>query len=372
MKHSVTTKIFVIVWASVLFASYVTGICIKEVRFKRARIASQAVTEPAVSSEVQKPSETDPLVQELAQRRPMPGPGGAERPGGRSPEGRGGFGEGRGNMRERFANMSEEERQEAIAQMRERFGGRRREGGMRGRFENMSEEERARMEEERRQMRERMENMSEEERAKMGEEMQMLRERWEEMSEEEREEARAQMNEKYGFVPRIGLGGRPGGNRGSGGGEGGRRRQGGGSGGGAPPPKGRACFVAETPVWVDGKLVQISKVTAGQTVGKQFCGSSSLEQVQEHEGTFECRDIALESGNTIGVVDAHCFMLDSGQWIAAQNLTSGLRLKTLTGSVGIKSVTKRAVPYTGKVYNLKVKSSDQYMVGKDVVIVRDY
>jgi hypothetical protein len=80
----------------------------------------------------------------------------------------------------------------------------------------------------------------------------------------------------------------------------------------------------------------------------------------------------LESGNTIGVVDAHCFMLDSGRWIAAQNLTSGLRLKTLTGTVGIKSVTKRAVPYTGKVYNLKVKSSDQYMVGKDVVIVRDY
>ena len=181
----------------------------------------------------------------------------------------------------------------------------------------------------------------------------------ENMSEEEREEFRAQMRERFG------------GRRPPGDGEGGRRRSRG-NGGGAPPPKGRACFVAETPVWVDGKLVQISKVTAGQTVGKQFCGSSSLEQVQEHEGTFECRDIALESGNTIVVVDAHCFMLDSGRWMAAQNLTSGLRLKTLTGTVGIKSVTKRAVPYTGKVYNLKVKSSDQYMVGKDVVIVRDY
>ena len=215
MKHSGTTKIFVIVWASVLFASYVTGICIKEVRFKRARVASQAVTEPEVSSEVQKPSETDPLIRELAQRRPTPGPGGAERPGGRSPEGRGGFGEGRGNMRERLENMSEEER----AQMRERFAGRRREGGQR--FQNLSEEERARMEEERRQMRERMENMSEEERAEMREEMEMLRERWEEMSEEERQEVRAQMQEKYGFVPRIGLGGREGGV------EGGRRRPGG-------------------------------------------------------------------------------------------------------------------------------------------------
>ncbi len=99
-------------------------------------------------------------------------------------------------MGERFEGMSDEERQAAIAQMRERFGGRRREGGMRGRFENMSEEERARMEEERRQMRERFENMSE----------------------EEREAYRAQMRERFG-------GRRP---QGDGqGGEGGRRREGG-------------------------------------------------------------------------------------------------------------------------------------------------
>ncbi|MHC4426736.1 MAG: type II secretion system protein [Planctomycetota bacterium] len=146
---------------------------------------------------------------------------------------------------------------------------------------------------------------------------------------------------------------------------------------GGTGPKGRLCFTAETPVWVDGALLHVSKVAAGQTVGKLLGATSTVcleqvERVQEHEGTFECRDVVLESGNSIGVVGAHCFMLDSGQWIAAQNLTSGLRLKTLTGTVGIKSVTTRAVPYTGKVYNLKVQSSDQYMVGKDAVIVRDY
>ncbi|MCH8118144.1 MAG: hypothetical protein IIC00_00280 [Planctomycetes bacterium] len=337
MKRSGTTLIFVIVWAAVLFASFVIGICIREVRFQYAKVESKADIEPETSSEVQMPDATDQLVNELAQRRPMPGPGGAERPRNFSPEERAGAGgERMARMGERFEGMSEDERQEAIAQMRERFGGRRRGGGER--FQNLSEEERAKMEDERRQMRERFENMSE----------------------EEREAYRAQMRERFG------------GRRSSGGREDGRRRSGGSGDGAPPPPKGRACFVAETHVWVDGKLVQISKVTAGQTVGKQFCGSSSLEQVQEHEGTFECRDIALESGNTISVVDAHCFMLDSGRWIAAQNLTSGLRLKTLTGTVGIKSVTKRAVPYTGKVYNLKVKSSDQYMVGKDMVIVRDY
>jgi len=198
MKHSGTTKIFVVVWASSLFASYVTGICIREVRFKRAKVASQAVTVPQVSNEVQKPTnETDQLVRELAQRRPMLGPEGAEMPRDLSPEDRAGFGEGRGNMRERLENMSEEEREQFRTQMRERFAGRRREGGP--------------------------QNLSEEDRAKMREETEKLRERWEEMSEEEREAARAQMIERFGFAPRIGQGG----NRGPGGEEGGRRRQGG-------------------------------------------------------------------------------------------------------------------------------------------------
>jgi prepilin-type N-terminal cleavage/methylation domain-containing protein len=130
----------------------------------------------------------------------------------------------------------------------------------------------------------------------------------------------------------------------------------GGGGGAAPPPKGRACFVANTPALVDGKLVEIQNVT-GTTL-------------QEHEGTFVCRDIVLETGNTISVVDAHCFMTDAGQWVAAQNLTTSLRLKTLTGNVGIKSITTRS--YTGTVYNLKIAGSDQYMVGKDSVVVRDF
>ncbi len=139
------------------------------------------------------------------------------------------------------------------------------------------------------------------------------------------------------------------------------------------PPKGRGCFLADTTVWVDGALVQISKVTAGQTIGKVGCVvTASLEKLEEHEGTFECRDITLENGNRISVVDAHCFMLDSGKWVAAQNLQSGMKLKSLNGTIAIKSVVTRAMPFVGKVYNLKVKSSDQYMVGRDGVIVRDF
>lgn len=132
------------------------------------------------------------------------------------------------------------------------------------------------------------------------------------------------------------------------------------SGGGAAPPKGRACFLSDTLAMVNGKNIQISKVTAGQGISK----------VEEHEGTFVRRDIVLDSGNTISVVEAHCFMTDAGQWVNAPNLTVGMRLKTLTGTVGIKSITTSS--YTGKVYNLKIAGSDQYMVGKDSVIVRDF
>ena len=146
---------------------------------------------------------------------------------------------------------------------------------------------------------------------------------------------------------------------------------------GVPPPKGRGCFPANTDVWINGTVVQISKVLRGQTVDKLGCAAPAepigqIEKLEEHMGSFECLDIVFESGNRISVVDSHCFMLDSGSWIAAQYLRSGLRLKTLNGNIRIKNVTTRAMPFVGKVYNLKVNNSDRYFAGKDAVIVRDY
>ena len=143
--------------------------------------------------------------------------------------------------------------------------------------------------------------------------------------------------------------------------------------GGGRTPKPRACFLGDTPVWIDGKLVQISNVTIGQAVGKASClVTTSLEKLEEHQGSFICRDITLENGNHISVVDEHRFMLDSGKWIAAPNLQSGMKLKSMKGAISIKSVVTRAAPFVGKVYNLKVSNSDRYFVGKDGVVVRDW
>ena len=97
-----------------------------------------------------------------------------------------------------------------------------------------------------------------------------------------------------------------------------------------------------------------------------------MEKLQEHVGIYECRDVILENGNCISVVESHLFMLESGIWISSQNLKSGMKLKTMNGSMAIESVRKREMPYVGKVYNVKVSNTHQYMVGEDAVIVRDY
>jgi len=148
-----------------------------------------------------------------------------------------------------------------------------------------------------------------------------------------------------------------------------------------------ACFPADTPVWVDDALVQISRVSAGQKVGKLASSRvgvclqeavclKEIEMVQEHdesEGPFECYyDIVLENGNRVSVVYAHHFLVDSGRWVTVQNLTSGSKLVSLKGPISVSSVVKRAMPYVGKVYNLRIKGGERYFVGKDGIVARDW
>ena len=200
MKKSGFTMVFVIICIGVLVVAYGVGVCIREIRFRGARDETNVAAKtdkPESGSQpegtVQKPTSPDgdrdpeerladtPQEPEDGPPRPrMGGPGGA--PGMLT--------------REQLENMSEEERREAMARMRERFGGRRREAGS---------------------------QLSDEDRTKMREELEQLRERSEDMSEEERAEARAKIFEKYGITPR-GPGGRSGGGRGFGGEGGGRRR----------------------------------------------------------------------------------------------------------------------------------------------------
>jgi hypothetical protein len=343
MKRSGNVLIYLIVWVIVIFVSFVIGICIREVRFHRARVTIEDKTETTtkVNTKSEKVRDTEQSTPELA---------------------------------EETSDTTEEKEGGQIASRSVKPGTKKAQMNIEERFANMSEEERAQMLEKKDGSGKGKRNISEADRAKFRAEMQKKREEFLNMSEEEKEKIRAERGR---------LGKRSSGKNG----EGDRSQEGDkqnndnekeqegqkeDSSDSAPPPKGRGCFVPETVVLVSGKLVQISKVTTGQGAGKQLCGLWSLEKVEEHEGTFECRDIVLESGNRISVVDAHCFMLESGKWIAAQNLTNGLSLKTKTGTVVIKSVTKRTVPYSGKVYNLKVKGSDRYLVGKDMLIVRDY
>jgi hypothetical protein len=137
--------------------------------------------------------------------------------------------------------------------------------------------------------------------------------------------------------------------------------------------KARACFIGQVPVWIDGKTIEISKVSAGQTLGLSVCDNyCQIKQLLEHEGTYDLFDIKLESGEILTVADEHYFKVESGLWISSKDLTAGTNLKTAKGVIKIESISKQSQPFTGKVYNLDIKDSDTYMVGKAAVIVRDY
>jgi hypothetical protein len=123
--------------------------------------------------------------------------------------------------------------------------------------------------------------------------------------------------------------------------------------------------------------VRISDAVSGQMVGRPgsdpaLSRTEQIQKIEEHAGTFECYDVLLETGDRISVANSHYFLTDSGQWIGLQELQSGSRLQSLKGPVSIIRSTKRAKPFVGECYNLKIEGADRYFVGRQGIIVRDW
>ena len=139
-------------------------------------------------------------------------------------------------------------------------------------------------------------------------------------------------------------------------------------------------------MWVDGKLVQISQAEPGQKVGKLDSSPAAclavapslmaIEDVEAHPanqfGAGDCYDIMLESGNSITVVNMHFVLTDSGQWVDIRELTGGSKLMSINGPIAVTRVVKRAKPFVGTSYNLKIKGAERYFAGKDGIIARDW
>ena len=180
MKRSGTTVIFVIVWVAVLLGAYGLGLCIREMRFRQAKLGTKTeFAEAPASTEIQKPSDTTKSAREPAEMIQVPP---EIKP---TPRPQGGPGQGPGGLREAMAMFQALQPEEA-AQLRERWP-------------SMSEQERQQLMTE---MRQRWENMSEEQRQQVLEkrraEMQQRRDRFESMSPEEREKFRAEMRQRFG------------------------------------------------------------------------------------------------------------------------------------------------------------------------------
>ena len=103
MKQSGTTIVFVLVCVGVLVAAFVIGIGIRKARFGGAENGSATVIAPEKS-----PSEIE---RERVQASRMPGSGGTDGGGERSPEERTALVEQREGMRERYENMTDEEKE---------------------------------------------------------------------------------------------------------------------------------------------------------------------------------------------------------------------------------------------------------------------
>ncbi|MBN2590164.1 MAG: prepilin-type N-terminal cleavage/methylation domain-containing protein [Sedimentisphaerales bacterium] len=139
--------------------------------------------------------------------------------------------------------------------------------------------------------------------------------------------------------------------------------------------KDRACFTAETPVWINGQMVEIAQVTVGQNVAAMYNASStavSVKELEEHgTGMNRCYEMTLESGNTIRIVHSHYFMTASGDWKRIDELSAGMQLESMNGAVTIKSVEKKVMPFLGQSYNLVLNGSESYFVGQDGIVALD-
>lgn len=98
-----------------------------------------------------------------------------------------------------------------------------------------------------------------------------------------------------------------------------------------------------------------------------------VEQVDAHPGTFDrAWTLVLENGESLCVVGSHIFLLDSGRWVRVEELRAGSVLRTHGAPMRVLLAIPHPRPYVGTVYNLKVKDSHQYLVGRAGVVVRDY
>jgi hypothetical protein len=140
------TMVSIIGAAVVLAGAFAIGLGIREVRARRARVEPEVTAEPA---------------REQVDEKPAPGPGGRQAFQDLSPEERAKRREGREQMMKKMANVSEEEREKFRAQLGERFGAMRRGDGQRP--PDLSPGQRARRAEEWEKVRDKWESMSEQE-----------------------------------------------------------------------------------------------------------------------------------------------------------------------------------------------------------------
>lgn len=138
------------------------------------------------------------------------------------------------------------------------------------------------------------------------------------------------------------------------------------------------CFPIGTPVQVptpEGATTSIERVLVGDQVKafdleSRVVVEATVVSIGEYAHPTAVFDVELGGKEVIGVVPGHLFEVD-GRWVPIEELDREFTCQTSAGKpIEAKILSSDRV--VDKVYNIRVRQFNDYIIGETGLVVRDY
>jgi hypothetical protein len=133
----------------------------------------------------------------------------------------------------------------------------------------------------------------------------------------------------------------------------------------------RSCFAAGTPVWTERGPLAIETIQVGDLVLAQDVETGELGYRPVLKPTIrppkELTTVHV-GDEKIVCTGGHRFWVSGEGWIKARDLTSQMRVHTVTGNLQVRTIEKGE---TGQTYNLVVGDFHTYFVGQAGLLCQD-
>ena len=143
----------------------------------------------------------------------------------------------------------------------------------------------------------------------------------------------------------------------------------------APPmnPHNTICFVAGTPVFKDGQLVNIESINKGDYVSSYNFSNEEVELMKvnyAHKEKASNIYQVITTVDTFTVTSEHPFYVEERKWVKAKELKTGDVLKSLS-DIKITIIKVKELLEDKEVYNIEVDTNNNFYVGKGKVLVHN-